>query len=283
MKIAGTYKFAATREEVWSAINDPEVLARTIPGCERLEQVGENEYESTLKIGLQAIKGTYSGRVRLEDVQPPEHYKIVLDGKGTNGFVQGAGTVDLAEDGDSTKITYGGDAQVGGTIASVGQRLIEGASKTLINQSLKALAAQIEARKQPAANPDTNGTAPTNAETSEGDANQSAPQPAAEPQPDAPTEAAQEAAAAADSEQALMTRDEPSQDAPPAPLSAQNASTTTTPTFERRSIVVPEGEGLSDADVARGVVMDFYNERPWLPWVVVAFLLGYLFGREMTR
>ena len=76
-----------------------------------------------------------------------------------------------------------------------------------------------------------------------------------------------------------MMTDKPSQNATPAAPSAYTP-TTTTPSFERRSIVVPEGEGLSDADVARGVVMDFYNERPWLPWVVVAFLLGYLIGQR---
>lgn len=86
MKIAGNYTFAASRDEVWAALNDPEVLARTIPGCQRLEQVGENEYESTLKIGLQAVRGVYSGRVKIDNVRAPESYDIHVDGKGSNGF-----------------------------------------------------------------------------------------------------------------------------------------------------------------------------------------------------
>src|SRR5262245_38448610 len=123
-----------------------EVLARIVPGCERLDQVGENEYEGTVKIGIQAIKGTYSGRIRIEDIQPSHHYKLVASGRSANGVVDGAGTVDLAEQDGKTVLTYGGDAQIGGMLASVGQRLIEGASKQMINQSLKALVEQIALR-----------------------------------------------------------------------------------------------------------------------------------------
>src|SRR5688572_9833501 len=126
-----------------------EVLARIVPGCERLVQTGENEYEGTVKIGIQSIKGTYSGKIRLEDIQPPQHYKLVASGRSASGVVDGSGTVDLAEQDGKTILTYGGDAQIGGTLASVGQRLIEGASKQMINQSLKALVQQIEARNSP--------------------------------------------------------------------------------------------------------------------------------------
>ncbi|NTU83467.1 MAG: carbon monoxide dehydrogenase subunit G, partial [Chloroflexales bacterium] len=147
MRIAGNYTLEATREEVWSALNDPEVLARTIPGCQRLDEVGENEFESTLKVGLQAVRGVYTGRVKIDSLLPPESYTIHVDGKGSNGFLKGAGTIKLRTDGAHTILDYGGEAQVGGTIASVGQRLLDGAAKTLINQSLKALAAQIEERR----------------------------------------------------------------------------------------------------------------------------------------
>ncbi|NJM05695.1 carbon monoxide dehydrogenase subunit G, partial [Candidatus Gracilibacteria bacterium] len=147
MRIAGNYTFEATREEVWSALNDPEVLARTIPGCQRLEQVGEDEYDSTLKVGLQAVRGVYTGRVKIHDQHPPEGYRISVNGKGSNGFLQGEGQVGLRVDGENTILDYGGEAQVGGTIASVGQRLLDGAAKSLINQSLKALAAQIAERR----------------------------------------------------------------------------------------------------------------------------------------
>src|SRR4029434_2799103 len=109
---------------------------------------GDNEYEGTVKISIQTIKGTYSGRIRIEDIQPPHHYKLVASGRSANGVVDVAGTVDLAEQDGKTILTYGGDAQIGGMLASVGQRLIEGASKQMINQSLKALVEQIALAKR---------------------------------------------------------------------------------------------------------------------------------------
>ncbi|MCU0492424.1 MAG: carbon monoxide dehydrogenase subunit G [Chloroflexaceae bacterium] len=257
MRIAGNYTFEATRDEVWSAINDPEVLARTIPGCQKLEQVGENEYESTLKIGLQAVKGVYSGRVRIEDIVTPLSYKIAVDGKGSNGFMKGSGAVNLREDGATTILDYGGEAQVGGTIASVGQRLLDGAAKTLINQSLKALAEQIAQRR---AGP----VAPAAAETpasANGMVSETATLVAAAATPAAVAVAAEAPAALAEAASAPV--------APAAPAS-----------HERRTIVVPPHEQLSDRDVAFGVMEDFLKERPWFAWVVVAFLVGLLLGRR---
>jgi len=154
LKITGSYTIDAPRDQVWAALNDMEVLARIVPGCERLVQTGENEYEGTVKIGIQSIKGTYSGKIRLEDIQPPHHYKLVAAGRSSNGVVDGSGSVDLAEQDGKTVLTYGGDAQIGGTLASVGQRLIEGASKQMINQSLKALVEQINVRNAPPAPPE---------------------------------------------------------------------------------------------------------------------------------
>ncbi|MEF3275278.1 MAG: carbon monoxide dehydrogenase subunit G [Chloroflexus sp.] len=278
MKIAGNYTFAASREEVWAALNDPEVLARTIPGCQRLEQVGENEYESTLKIGLQAVRGVYSGRVKIDNIRPPESYDIHVDGKGNNGFLKGSGTIVLREQNGHTIIDYGGEAHVGGTIASVGQRLLDGAAKTLISQSLKALAAQIEARRANASAPPQEATAadPTSAPSSIG------------PAPETAT-------AAATSE--TVTTSPPSTpdstDTTPAPTPSTPASepvSTAAPTPEpaetatfRRTIHVPAGEGLSEIDVALGVIEDFFKERPWAPWIIVAFLIGYLLGQRQRR
>lgn len=254
MRIVGNYTFEADREAVWSALNDPEVLARAIPGCQKLEQVGENEFESTLKIGLQAVKGVYNGHISIQDLQPPQSYKLVVNGKGSNGFVKGEGTINLRADGANTIIEYGGEAQVGGTIASVGQRLLDGAAKTLINQSLKALSAQITARHNGVQSAETvsveTGAQPT-------------PQPAAPP----PTPVSV-----------------PVPPPAPAPISTPIPTHVTpaapAPSVERRSIVIPQHEQLSERDVVHGIVDDFLKERPWFPWVVVAFLLGYIFGRR---
>jgi len=147
MKISGDSTINATQLQVWTALNDIEVLARVVPGCEKLEQVGENQFEGTVKLGMAGIKGVYSGKIRLEDVDAPRYYKLVAAGKGSNGVVDAVGTVELVSQPDGqTLLKYGGEAQIGGMLASVGQRLIEGAARQLIGQSLKALEQQIMQR-----------------------------------------------------------------------------------------------------------------------------------------
>jgi uncharacterized protein len=144
VKISGNYTINATQNQVWTALNDIEVLARVVPGCESLAEVGENQFEGTIKIGIAGIKGVYSGKIRLEDVNPPTSYKLVAAGKGSNGVVDGVGFVELEPlEGGKTNLKYSGEAQIGGMLASVGQRLIDGASKQLIGQALKALEQQI--------------------------------------------------------------------------------------------------------------------------------------------
>ena len=144
VKISGNYTINATQTQVWTALNDIEVLARVVPGCESLAEVGENQFEGTIKIGIAGIKGVYSGKIRLEDVNPPQSYKLVAAGKGSNGVVDGVGFVELEPlEGGKTNLKYSGEAQIGGMLASVGQRLIDGASKQLIGQALKALEQQI--------------------------------------------------------------------------------------------------------------------------------------------
>jgi carbon monoxide dehydrogenase subunit G len=266
LKITGNYTIDAPRDQVWSALNDMEVLARIVPGCERLVQTGENEFEGTVKIGIQSIKGTYSGKIRLEDIQAPHHYKLVASGRGSNGVVDGSGTVDLAEQDGKTILTYGGDAQIGGTLASVGQRLIEGASKQMINQSLKALVEQINARNAP--------PAPAPAAEPVAAAEPAAASAAVSNGLDAPSEAqvpegATAIAAEVDQARPSFAAVQPAVAPAARPL----------PTFEQRTVVVPEHEQLKPESVVRGVVEDVLKERPWLPWVVLAFLLGVLFGR----
>ncbi len=262
MKITGSYTIDAPRDQVWAALNDMEVLARIVPGCERLVQTGENEYEGTVKIGIQSIKGSYSGKIRLEEIQPPHHYKLVASGRSSNGVVDGSGSVDLAEQDGKTVLTYGGDAQIGGTLASVGQRLIEGASKQMINQSLKALVEQINLRNAPPAPPPLDEpTAPAEAAvtTSNGVA--------------APTEARATESATAIAAEADQAR--------PAFAAVQPTAVAqqSLPGFEQRTVVVPDHEQLKPESMVRGVVEDLLKERPWLPYVAIAFLLGVLFGR----
>lgn len=151
MKLEGTYTFDAPREAVWNALLDPEVLARTMPGCEKLEQIGENEYKGALKIRVGPVQGQFEGIVNLSNIQAPESYRMQVDGKGAPGFMKGVGEVRLEDQGESTLMHYTGEAQVGGRIASVGQRLLDSSAKALTRQSLDGLHEQIKARAQASA------------------------------------------------------------------------------------------------------------------------------------
>ena len=151
MKIEGRQELRASRERVYQALIDPAVLQRCIPGCERLEKTGENSYSTTMRAGVGSIKGIFTGNVKLEDMRPPSHYRILVDGKGQPGFLKGAGDLDLEEVDGKTAVNYKGDVQVGGTIASVGQRMIQGAAKMMATQFFTAIEAeaQTEAHEPP--------------------------------------------------------------------------------------------------------------------------------------
>ena len=145
MKLTGTQTFPAPRQKVWAFLIDPQCLAKCMPGCEKLETVGENEYGGIINVGLAAVKGVYNGKVKLDEIQPPTHYKMILDGKGKQGFIKGSGTIDLTEKNDQTVLSYSGDVQIGGPLASVGQRMIDGAAKMMIGQFFTAMEAEIKA------------------------------------------------------------------------------------------------------------------------------------------
>lgn len=142
MKIEGTAQVGAPRVRVYQCLTDPDVLQRCIPGCEHLERTDESSYAATIRAGVGSIKGVFNGNVRLEDMRPPEHYRIVVDGKGGPGFLKGSGDFELEEMGDATIIKYTGELQVGGTIASVGQRMIQGTAKMMATQFFTALEAE---------------------------------------------------------------------------------------------------------------------------------------------
>src|SRR5213083_836651 len=149
MKIDATYELHAPRERVYAALVEPEILRRAIPGCESLEKIGDNTFTAILKAGVGSIKGTFKGEVRLEDMRPPEHYRIVVEGKGAVGFAKGSADFDLLEQDGSTLINYSGELQVGGTIAGVGQRMIQAAAKLMAGRFFIAL--EVEALLEPPA------------------------------------------------------------------------------------------------------------------------------------
>ncbi|HEU4414635.1 MAG TPA: carbon monoxide dehydrogenase subunit G [Candidatus Angelobacter sp.] len=142
MKIEGTYKIAAPRERVFAALTDPLILQKCIPGCEQMEKTGENQYHAKLTAGVGPVKGVFSATVSLRDIVQPQHYKLVVEGKGQPGFAKGSGELNLSDDAGATSIAYTGDVNVGGLLASVGQRMIQATGNMLAGKFFKALEAE---------------------------------------------------------------------------------------------------------------------------------------------
>jgi uncharacterized protein len=134
MKIEGSSDIPAPREKVWAAFLDPDILAQALPGCEKLEAIGPNEYKATMKVGVAAIKGTFEGKVKLSDLEPPNRYRMAVEGSGGPGFVRGDAGMQLSDVEGGTKVSYDADVQVGGLIASVGQRMLGGVTKMMLDQ-----------------------------------------------------------------------------------------------------------------------------------------------------
>lgn len=140
MQISGSRTFRAPQEVVWDKLLNPDIIAGCIPGCEKFEAVGEECYQATMRVGIAAIKGTYSGSVQIADKEPPIRYKLIVEGGGTPGRMKGEGVITLSTRDDSTtEVSYQGDVQVIGPLAGVGQRLLGAAARMLIDQFFKCM------------------------------------------------------------------------------------------------------------------------------------------------
>jgi uncharacterized protein len=147
VKIEGEYLFHGPKEDVWEIVRDPDVLATALPGTKSLERVGENEYVGEMNVRVGPVAGLFSGHIVVSNEVPPSSLTMTVDGRGSPGFLNGAGNVVLNDQGDSTTLMkYDGDVQVGGRLASVGQRLLDTAAKGIIRQGLEALDAALQAR-----------------------------------------------------------------------------------------------------------------------------------------
>jgi carbon monoxide dehydrogenase subunit G len=147
VNLDGSAVLHGDRERVWSVITDPAVLARTIPGCLSLEQVGDDEYRMNVSVGVGAIKGTYAGEVRLSDQKRPSSYVMHASGAGGPGQVKAVVTIELNEFGPGeTTLTYSADAVVGGPVAGVGQRMITGVAKRMAAQFFAAVDDELSGR-----------------------------------------------------------------------------------------------------------------------------------------
>ncbi len=150
MHIEGSYDFEFERELVWDVLMDIDVLGSIIPGSKGLEEIGEKKYQSKLSVRVGPVNGKFESQFELVDVNPPESYRLLVEGKGPAGHVKGAGTIRLEQAAGKTVMHYAGDARIGGKIAAVGQRLLDVAAKQITKQSLKKLSKQVEARLETA-------------------------------------------------------------------------------------------------------------------------------------
>lgn len=152
MKLSGSAQLAASPEKVWEALLSPETLNRTIPGCERLEPTGENSYELIVTAGVASIKGTYKGKVQLEDLQPHSSLTMRVDAAGSAGTIGVTVAVRFAPgEGGTTDLTYDADAIVGGMVGGVGQRMLTSVSKRLAGEFFRSVNDELTGVAVPAA------------------------------------------------------------------------------------------------------------------------------------
>jgi uncharacterized protein len=145
MKLDGEYLFDSRVQDVWDALFDPSVLAAVLPGCEKLDLV-DGKYVGDIKVKVGPIQGKFTGKVDLLDKVEPTSYRMIIDGRGQQGFVNATANIALAAEGEQTRIRYTSESQIGGKIASVGQRLVETSAKAIVKQSLEGLNENIKLR-----------------------------------------------------------------------------------------------------------------------------------------
>ena len=143
MDISGSFTFNAPPDRVWALLMDPAVLQSCIPGCERFEPDGADRYNVTLTVGLAAITGTYNGTVVLTDMIPNTSYGLVVEGQGRPGFVKGSSAIVLRADGATTAVDVTAAVQTGGPIARLGQRLIGGVAKMMLDRFFQCLQSKL--------------------------------------------------------------------------------------------------------------------------------------------
>ena len=135
MTMTGEVQLDASREKVWDKLNDPEVLKKCVPGCEQLDRIGDNEFQAVATVKVGPVKARWKGKIKLSDFDPPTSYRITGEGEGgVAGFAKGGAVVSLADKDGGTLLSYNVEAQIGGKLAQLGQRLINGAAKKLADE-----------------------------------------------------------------------------------------------------------------------------------------------------
>ena len=144
MQITGQFQFdGIPSEALWNFLTNANRIAECLPGCEELKQTGEGSYEMRMSIGIGSIRGVFSGQIRLHDLTPTTEYQMTVAGTGAPGFVNGEGKIRLSSADSATQLEYSGDVSAGGAIASVGQRMIGGAARMVIDRFFKCVAEKL--------------------------------------------------------------------------------------------------------------------------------------------
>ncbi len=169
MKLEGDYLFNGPRNEVWELVRDPDVLATCLPGTQSLTKIDENCYEGTINVRIGPVSGSFSGRLEVSKEVPPQSCTLTVEGKGAPGYARGFGNVELVEQPENkTLLKYDGEMQIGGKLASVGQRLIDSVSKSMVRQGFEALDKALAARMALKAGQEVDFKPPTEAEFAAG-------------------------------------------------------------------------------------------------------------------
>lgn len=162
MEMNGEYRIEASREKVWDALNDPEILKQAIPGCDEIQRLSDTEMTAKVTAKVGPVKASFTGQVTLSDLNPPNSYRISGEGKGgAAGFAKGGANVSLAADGDGTILKYDVDATVGGKLAQLGARLIDGTAKKMAGEFFSNFAEIVGGDAQPAEGTEAASAAPT--------------------------------------------------------------------------------------------------------------------------
>jgi uncharacterized protein len=147
MNLSANYVFDAPIQQVWDLLMDPKAVGGCLPGCRGLTPVGEDRYEVELSLAIAAIAGNFKGTVSLENKVPPQSYNLIVEGAGRQGFVKGRANILLEEDGERTRVQVDAQADAGGMIARVGQRLLEGVARTTMDRFYGCLSKHCESSR----------------------------------------------------------------------------------------------------------------------------------------
>ena len=145
MNLSGSVKVQGAVERVWQVLNNSEVLRQCTPGCRQLTAAGEGTYDVVMQVAVGAVKGSYAGKIQIADAVPNSEMRLIISGSGNTGFLQAEGVIRLHPLGESTTIEYSGTAHIGGLIAGVGQRIVEGVARNMVGQFFKCLGGAVSA------------------------------------------------------------------------------------------------------------------------------------------